>query len=444
MSDQRRSPAPAVRVQVVGDWLEALGVVLAGLLTMTIVAALGLLLAGADALPGGAFGHVVAAVVVMAVSGTVDIRGGAGFIAQADAGITVVPLSVSLAGALAAAAVFLAPLRSRPHLTGRQLAARVARTALLWVLGLALVVPVARHTFVIPLGNDTVAGIVQALGISPEVGIRAGFPRALGLGLVWLLVVLAIALSVSHSVRLSGRSADWPTAVRPAARTMVLVLLGYAAAGVVAAVVVAATGDHPRQTAAVVFLGLPNLAWLALGVGLGGSWHGHVTGSIGLPMPPALASVLRTPGHQDTTLDLGALARYDGRVWLLPVVAALVLLAAAFTTAVRARPRPRPWQHALRTAVALAVTLLLVCLLTRVRARYGLSLLGVDSGDLGTLADLFGLGGAADQGLGGSVVLVPDLAVTIGLAAVWGLVTGFAGGLLATLVRVRDAAAEAP
>ncbi len=58
-------------------WLQALGTVLAGLLTMGVVAALGLWAAGAADLPDGAFPRVVTATVVAAVGGTLKLSGNA-------------------------------------------------------------------------------------------------------------------------------------------------------------------------------------------------------------------------------------------------------------------------------------------------------------------------------------------------------------------------------
>jgi hypothetical protein len=76
--------------------------------------------------------------------------------------------------------------------------------------------------------------------------------------------------------------------------------------------------------------------------------------------------------------------------------------------------------------------MLLVGLATRISAHYGLSLIGI--GDLG-------------GGLGGEVSLEPHLFRLVGVAALWGLVTGFLGSRLARHVRhrpgdVRDAEPE--
>lgn len=68
------------------------------------------------------------------------------------------------------------------------------------------------------------------------------------------------------------------------------------------------------------------------------------------------------------------------------------------------------------------VAALTVCLLVRLHAHYGLSLLGI--GDLG-------------GDLAGEVALRPHLWQALGLSAVWGLVTGLIGGLLASRARRR-------
>ena len=102
------------------------------------------------------------------------------------------------------------------------------------------------------------------------------------------------------------------------------------------------------------------------------------------------------------------------------VVDAVLLLAVAFLMASRSPARMRAWQHAVHMAVALALTVLMVCLIGRISAHYGLSVLGI--GDLG-------------GGLCGDLFLRPRLWGAVGLALLWGLVTGFVGALLASRVR---------
>lgn len=401
-------------------WVEALAAVLTGLVAMAVVAALGLLAAGAADLPDNAFPRVVAAVVVMAVGGSVDITGDAGFLGDTDADLTVLPLSVTLVGALLVAAGFLRPLRHRAVASARELAAWAARVAVLWLLALLGLSFLARKRFTVSLGNGTIADIGDLLGASPKVGFETDVPLTLLFGLLWLAGLLFLALVVSRKAPLPARLLRFQESVRPAAFAMVVLLLTYVALGVVVGVVVAVVRGHTAETFAVILLGLPNLVWLAFTLGLGASWEGRVDGPFGLPMPRVLDQVLRTPDI--STLDLRALADYDGRAWWLLVIAAVLVPAAGFLMAARSPARVRAWQHALHLALALALTVLAVCLLARVSAHYGLSLLGI--GDLG-------------GGLSGQVSLTPRLWTGLGFAVLWGLVAGFLGGLLARRVRRR-------
>ncbi|WP_405655457.1 streptophobe family protein [Streptomyces sp. RK9] len=401
-------------------WPHAVLAVLASLVAMAVVAGLGLWAAGAGDLPDGAFPAVVAAVVVMAVGGSVGLSGGAGGIADTDAGLSVVPLSVSLVGALVIAAGFLRPLRHRAVTDTKELLGWAARIALLWVLLLVGLGLVADHRFTIELGEGTAADIGDLLGASPEVGFETDVLPTVVFGLLWLAGVFAMALLVSRGAPLPARLVRFQESVRPAAYAMLVLLLAYVALGLVIGVIVAATQGHTAETLAVLLLGLPNLLWLAFTLGLGASWEGRVDGPFGLPMPRVLDQVLRTPS--DSTLNLRTLSDHDDRVWLLLVVAAVMVLGAAFLMAARSPARMRAWQHAVHMAVALALTVFTVCLLAGVSAHAGLSLLGI--GDLG-------------GGLTGLVKLRPHLGTAVLLAVAWGLVAGFIGGLLARPVHRR-------
>lgn len=66
--------------------------------------------------------------------------------------------------------------------------------------------------------------------------------------------------------------------------------------------------------------------------------------------------------------------------------------------------------------------MLTICLMGRISAHYGLSVLGI--GDLG-------------GGLGGQLFLDPELWPAVGLGALWGLVAGFLGALSARPVQRR-------
>ncbi|MFE3502316.1 streptophobe family protein [Kitasatospora sp. NPDC059160] len=426
-------PPGAVR-----GWLDALAVVLAGLVAMAAVAALGLWLAGASDLPEGGFPPVLAATLALAVGGSVQLDGGAGSFAAVDAGVSAMPLSVSLVGAVVIAEVFLRQLRFRAVAGGGELLGRIARTVVLWLIALVVITVTAKHTFVIQLGGSLVETIGGALGLTPEVGFHADGATTIGVGLAWLLLVFAAVFAVSRRAPLPRGLLRYQLAVRPAAFALWTVLLGYVAIGAVAGVVTALVHGNARSTMAVLLLALPDLVWLAFGLGLGAVWHGRLVGALGLPVPQPLSAVLRAPGGGSATIDLGTLAEHDARSWWLLPVAAVLLTAAAFLAARRSPRRVRLWQHSVRFALATAVTVLLVGLWTRMDADYGLSVLGVGLGQ-GGLGDLLGavLGGDNPvSALGsGSLTLRPELWTEVPLAAGWGLLTGLLGALLAARVR---------
>jgi hypothetical protein len=399
-------------------WVQALATVLVALIAMGVVAALGLWAAGASGLPDNAFPRVVAASVVTAVGGTVKLTGGAGGLADSRARLTVIPLSITLTGALVLGAGFLRPLRHRAVAGSRELAGWAARIAVLWLLALLGAAYAARQTFKLSVGDDTLNDLGDLFGVSPEVGFTTDVPQTLLFGLLWLAGVLVLALLVSRRAPLPGRLLRLQESVRPPAHAMVVLLLAHVVLGTLIALVVLVTRGHAPETLAVILLGLPNLVWLALTVGLGATWNGRVDGPFGLPMPHLLDEVLRS--SDTAALNLGTLAEHDGRIWWLVVVEAVLLLSVAFLTAARSPARVRAWQHAVHLAVALALTVLMICLMGRISAHYGLSVLGI--GDLG-------------GGLGGELFLEPELWSAVGLGALWGLVTGFLGALPARSVR---------
>ncbi|MFC8676543.1 streptophobe family protein [Streptomyces griseorubiginosus] len=399
-------------------WVQAVAAVLGALAAMVLVAALGLWGAGAADLPDGAFPRVVMATVVTAVGGTVKLSGSAGGLADSKAGLTVIPLSVTLTGALVLGAGFLRPLRHRAVAGGRELAGWAARIAGLWLVVLVVLALTARQKFKLSLGDDTLGDLGDLFGVSPEVGFTTDVPPTLFFGLLWLAGVLVLALLVSRRAPLPGRLLPFQESVRPAAHAMVILLLAYVVLGTLVALVVAVTRGHVPETFAVILLGMPNLVWLALTLGLGATWNGKVQGPFGLPMPHVLDEVLRSKDTQ--ALNLHTLAAHDGRVWWLLVLDAVLLLAVAFLMAARSPARVPAWRHAVHLAVALALTVLMICLLCRISAQFGLSVLGI--GDLG-------------GGLGGQLFLKPELWTAVGLGALWGLVTGFLGALPARPVR---------
>lgn len=420
-------PTVSARPAARHGWAQAVGAVLTGLAVMVLVAALGLWAAGAADLPAGAFPRVVCATLATAVGGTVELSGNAGALAQSRAGVTVIPLSVTLAGALVIGAGFLRPLRHRAVASAAELAGWAARLAVLWLLVLIGLALGGRQTFAVDVGNGTLSDLAELFSAAPTVGFTTDVPLTVLFGLLWLAGVLLLAVLVAPGAPLPGRLLRCQESVRPAAHAMVVLLLAYVVVGLVVALITAATRGHAAATFALILLGLPNLAWLALTLGLGATWNGRVDGPFGLPLPHVLDVLLRTPDV--STLNLRSLTGYDGRWWWLVVVDAILLLAVAFRMAVRSPARIRLWQHALHLAVALALTVLMICLTGRISAHYGLSLLGIGN-----------LGG----GMSGELFLTPRLWQAVGLGALWGLVAGLLGGLLALPVRRRGEVSEPP
>ncbi len=349
----------------------------------------------------------------MAAGGTVEVSGDAGLLAGANASLAVLPLSVSLAGALAAGYCFPRPLHNRAVAGPRELLGRAVPLVVLWLLALTGAATLARQDFGISTGDSTLGVIGELLDSAPKVGFRADIPSTLLFGLVWILGLLLITLLVSRRAPLPAGLVRFHTAVRPAAFATTVLLLAYVAIGVVVGLVVAATQGDAGRTLAVVLLGLPNLVWIALTLGFGGAWEARAEGAFGLPMPPLLDEVLRDA--DGAPVDVASFAAQDGRAWWLVVVAAVLLLATGVLAAVRSPARVRPRQHALHLGAALALATLAVCLLSRVQAQYGLSLLGIGEVDA----------------LGGEVLLDPVLWRTVGLGLLWGAVAGFLGGVLA-------------
>lgn len=406
-------------------WRDALVAALAGFAVMTAVAAAGLACAGAGDLPEGAFPRVLAAVVVMAAGGAVEGSAEAGPLAGADVSLSVMPLSVSLAGALTTGFLFLRPLRGRAVVTPRELGLRAARLTVLWLLLLTLSGLLARQDFGLSPGDSPLGDLGELLGAAPTVGFRADLPATLLFGLLWILGLLLITLLVSRGAPLPAALVRFHAAVRPAAHATAVLLVAYVGLGLAVGLVTAATRGHAARTLAVLLLGLPNLAWPALTVGFGGAWQGRVEGPFGLPVPQVLDRVLR--GSEPSTIDVASLAEQDVRAWWLVPLAAVLLLGTGVLAAVRSPAHVRLHRHALHLAVALALATLTVCLLARVEVRFGLSLLGI--------------GDAA--GLSGTAELTPHLWRTTGLALLWGAVAGFLGALLSRPVRRRSTRAPA-
>jgi hypothetical protein len=418
-------------------------------LGMAGVAALGLHLIGADRT--ASLGPMTAAVVAMAVGGSVSPSGKVSAFGMSSAGarghIDIVPLGVGLVGALLLAWVFLRSLRLVRSVGGAELVARVVCTAVVFLAVLGGLSWAGHDTVAIDGGSldggagkgaagvlDKIPGIgsvgggkglvdgLQGLAKTKStIGFHVNTGSTLLGGLLWVLGVLVIALLASRRTVLPHGWGFVQRSVRPAVSALVTMLLVTVVAGAAAGLYAAATGDEPGRIAGGVLLGTPNGAWLAVPLGLFVPWHGKATGPLTGFLPDPMDKLLA--GGSGKTITLSGLADLDGRVWLLPVAVVLLMLTAGVLNAANAPipPGGRPPAvrmaagAAVRLGVASAVAMPLLAWLTGVSVNANMSVFGVDA-------------------VGAGLRLDGQLGLAVLLGAVWGAGTGFVGALLFTAV----------
>jgi|GEM_PF-1823492 len=435
---------------------------------MAGTAALGLWLLGVGHY--ASLGATTAAVVAMAVGGSVSPTGDLKVFGMDAAGaqgaIDLVPLGVTLAGALVLGWVFTRPLRRRVAVGGGELALRAGTALVCFLLLLALLCWAGNGTVSVNLGDLTggggsgsgaggaggsgggplgglgdlgnlgnlgdlgnLGGIVgQVTGAKPSLGFRVDAGATLGAGLLWVCAVLALALLV---VRRAGLPAGWRRVreiVRPAASAVVTAVLAACTAGALAGVVDGLAGKGGKAAVGGVLLGTPNGVFLGLPLGMGVPLNGKASGPLASLLPAQVRALLA--GGNGRSITVSGLAGQDGRVWLLVLGVALLLLVAGMLTAVRT-PRRAVGGSAAREAaligarlgVALGVAAPCMLALAAVSVNANVSVFGFD---------------AAGAAL--------SLSGNLGLAVLLGLVEGaFAGFLGALLVRrFADAKRPAP
>ncbi|MGA5897390.1 streptophobe family protein, partial [Streptomyces venetus] len=431
--------------------LTAVAAVSWALIGMAGTAALGLHLLDADA--AGSLGPMTAAVVALGAGGSVTPSGDVSVFglsgAQADTAIEITPLGVSLVGAVLLSYFFLRSLRAAGVvIPPAELLARAGAVVALFV-GMLGGLAWAGHDVITidggSLGLDDLTGggggggvEIPGLGDVGDIGgllpdrlgdlvdarAAVGFtvdtaPTLLG-GLVWSAGILLVALLASRRTPLPPGWEAVHRVVRPAVSAVVTVLLVAVAAGLAAAGYAAIGDDHPRRIAGAALLGAPNGVWLGVPIGLFVPWDGRATGELTRFLPDPLDDLLAVGTDQPVTL--GRLAELDGRVWLLGVAAALMMLLAGVLVGVRtpvgavagrkSGPLGFGGRCALRLGVVTAVALPLPAWLTDVSVTASLSVLGFDA---------FGAG----------IELHGHLGTALLLGAVWGAGAGAAGALLA-------------
>ncbi|MFD3442697.1 streptophobe family protein [Streptomyces sp. NPDC058685] len=433
--------------------LSSIAAVSWALVGMAGAAALGLHLLGADA--SASLGPMTAAVVVLAVNGSVTPSGDVSAFgldgATAETAVDFTPLGVGLFGALLLAYVFLRSLRrAGPHISGGELGARAGGVVVLFVatvgglawaghdvitidgaeLGLDGAIPGTGGDggIEVPgLGDigdiggllpDRIGDLVDA---KASVGFSVNTADSLVGALLWVLGVLVVALLAGRRAPLPS-GAPWDAVrrhIRPAASAMVAVLLVAVLAGYAAAAYAAVGDDHPKRIAGAALLGAPNGVWLGVPLGLFVPWDGTATGELAKVLPDPLDEFLRISADEPATV--GRLAELDGRVWLLAVATAVMMLYAGVLAASRTPVGRRgtagfAGRCAVRLAVVGALTLPLLVWLTDVSAGASLSVLGLDA--FGAGIELHGRAGMA-----------------LVLGAAWGAAAGGAGALLVYATR---------
>jgi hypothetical protein len=432
--------------------LSAIASVSWALIGMAGTAALGLHLLEADT--AGSLGPMTAAVVALGAGGSVTPSGDVSAFglsgAQANTAIEITPLGVSLVGALLLSWFFLRSLRTAGVVIApAELLARAGTVVALFVAMLGGLVWAGHDVITIDggaLGLDDLPGgsgggglEIPGLGDVGDIGgllpdrvgdlidakAAVGFtvdtaPTLLG-GLGWSAGILLIALLASRRSPLPRGWEAVHRVVRPAVSALVAVLLVAVAAGLAAAAYAAIGDDHPKRIAGAALLGAPNGTWLGIPVGLFVPFDGQATGVLTRVLPDPLDDLLTAKSDQSVTL--GRLAELDGRVWLLGVAAAVMMLLAGVLTAVRT-PVGAPvhgggagalgfaGRCALRLGLVTALTLPLLAWLTEVSVDASLSVLGFDA---------FGAG----------VEIRGHLGMALVLGALWGAGAGAAAALLA-------------
>lgn len=455
-------------------WVDVVMSAVAGvswaLIGMAGTAALGLRLLDADS--AGSLGPMTAAVVALAAGGSVTPSGDVSAFglsgAEASTAVEITPLGVSLVGALLLSYFFLRSLRAAGAvLSPAELVARAGTVVALFV-GMSGGLVWAGHDVVTidggTLGLDDLPGgggggleipglgdlgdveglLPDRIGDLVEARAAVGFtvdtvPTLLG-GLGWSAGVLAVALLASRRTPLPRGWDAVHRVVRPAVSALVVVGLVAVAAGLTAAGYAAIDDEHPRRIAGAALLGAPNGVWLGVPIGLFVPWDGRATGALLGVLPHPVDDLLRMSSGQPATL--ARLAELDGRVWLLGVAAAVMMLLAGVLVAVRtplgvaAGPGDPgggalgargiggagavreggaagfAGRCALRLGVATALALPLLTWLTGVSANASLSVLGFDA---------FGAG----------IELHGSLGMALLMGVVWGAGAGAAGALLA-------------
>lgn len=420
-------------------WAHAFVAVLAAFTAMALTAYVGLWLLGADELGSGTMPALTAAVVALAVGGTVDLEGGdtggggndliSQFtgdmsLAEGSGEIDVMLLGIGLIGALVLGWLFLRPLRRRVLIGAIDLVVHGVRVLVFTMAALGVVVSTGTHALPIDRFVNDIGGAADLMGIF-DIGAAAKFETdvtgTLVFGALWLLITLAVAVAVSARGPLPLGWLRRRAVLRAPVAGVLAVVIAAVVAGVVGTPFVAAAAPGPRRMIGGMLFALPNAVWLLASLGLGIPWRTTGGGDFSFGLPGPLGELVKASGGKGLPIRIDRLAELDSRAWFVPVFSALLLLFGATVMALRAPPTVRPLQHAWRFAVSLAAGLLVLAYLMQLRIKVAVSVLG------GVVAP------------GATLSLHADYLWTLVLGLLWGACAGFVGGATADWVRYRRA-----
>jgi hypothetical protein len=320
------------------------------------------------------------------------------------------PLGLTVVGAVVLGWLFTAQLRRLAVLTVADLVTRAAGAVVAFLVLLAVVGWAGSGSVAVNVssltgggssgsgsggtggsGDDPLGGLGSLIGgalgdnTKPTVGFRTDLAPTLGLGLLWVVLVLAFAFLAARRAPLPAAWRGLARTVRPVASAITTVYVGAVGVGALAGVVVGLTGNGGAKTIGGALLGAPNGVFLAVPLGMGVSLNGKASGPLAHFLPAPINTFLA--GGQGKTITLSSLASLDGRVWLLPVAVVLMLIAVGVLAAVRT-PRPAMGTESaaqevggagVRLGLALLVVTPMLLALADVKVDANLSVFGFDA-----------------------------------------------------------------
>lgn len=354
-----------------GDWVGAMGAVLAGLGAMFVLAVLGLLLLAPRGLSTVTTGQVItfaAVAVALAVGGSITVDDVAGLGLTGTASVAGIPVTLTVVGFAVLAAVFALRLRARgvPDLTAAALqAARV------WVVMLGALLAVCL------VGRAQVGGgsgiAVGPFG-SPGLRLAAGTVSTVFFGSFWLAVSLAVATMWRLPALLPPPVRAWRDRnAGPLVGAAVAVTLASVAALLLACAYALRSFDPsaavpPSALVGLLLLAGPNLLLVLFGFSVG----------VPLVVPSSLGLGVAGLGvGTSSSVSLLDVTDREPTLWLLPILAAAAVTAGGIVAALHA-PSPGEAQRSFwRFGVAMSVVLLLIAVSTAVSGRGAVVVVGL-------------------------------------------------------------------